>query len=72
MSAWPQVRRKIIERKAAQMKGKRPVQIQIEEEKWKILQVWAASRGTSANEIIAKMAEDKAEKVREKVAPLLD
>lgn len=54
------------------MQGKRPVQIQIDEEKWKILKTWAASRGVSANEIVAKMAEDKAEKVREKVAPILD
>lgn len=49
----------------------RPVQIRIEEDMWRVLKVYAAAKGTTANEVIADMARRKAEEVKAQVAPLL-
>lgn len=54
------------------MEGLRPVQIQLEESCWRILKVYAAGKDITANELIASMARDEAERVRDKVAALLD
>lgn len=49
----------------------RPVQIQVKEETWKILKIYGATEGKTANRLIAELADDLADKVRERVAALL-
>lgn len=49
----------------------RPVQIWIKPSTFEVLRVWSASKGKTANKLIAEMAERKAEKVRESVETLL-
>lgn len=53
-------------------KAKRPVQIQIEVEVFDVLRVYAASKGTTANELISELARAEAARVRDKVASLLE
>lgn len=52
-------------------KKDKPVQVQMDVEKWRILQVYAATQGKTANQLVKELAEKKAERVREKVAALL-
>lgn len=52
-------------------KSDKPVQIQIDIEKWRILQVFAATQGKTANQLVKELAEKKADRVSEKVAALL-
>lgn len=51
--------------------GERPVQIQVKEETWKILKIYGATEGKTANRLVAELADDLADKVREQVAALL-
>lgn len=52
-------------------KSDKPVQIQIDIEKWRILQVYAATQGKTGNQLVKELAEKKADRVSEKVAALL-
>lgn len=56
----------------AMEKAKRPVQIQLEQENFDVLRIWAASRGVSPNELICDLARKEADRVRDKVAALLE
>lgn len=53
-------------------KAKRPVQIQLEIESFDVLRVYAAARGTTANELISDLARKEAERVRPAVSSLLE
>lgn len=55
-----------------EMEGLRPVQIQLEEKVFRELKVYAAGRGITANELIAGLARQEAERVRDKVAAILE
>lgn len=54
------------------MEGLRPVQIQLEEKVFRELKIYAAGRGITANELIAGLARQEAERVRDKVAAILE
>lgn len=54
------------------MEGKRPVQIQLEQEAFEVLRVWAASKSTTPNELISELARKEADRVRDKVARILE
>lgn len=52
-------------------KATRPVQIRIDEETFTIIRVYAATKGMTANEMIADLARKLAERVRVDVSAVL-